>query len=83
MSHNNAYIVGDEVILQNPYVSKNITIKHNSNGLDILFGSEVQFKYSTTHTEIIFGDFTIKKSANGSELVFNKGTQTLMKISSS
>lgn len=76
----NAYITGNKVILQNPYGGQNITIKHHLDGYDILFGSEVEFKYSTTHKEVKFGGFTITLNSNEDEMVFTKDGNTLMAI---
>lgn len=79
----NAYIVGNNVILENPCVGQNITIRHKNKGYHILFGSEVQFELSTTHTEVKIGGFSLTKSHDGSEMVFRKGSNTLMTLSES
>lgn len=62
-------IQADEVIFKNRYTENNIILKHNSVGFDLVFGSEVKFKYNTVHESITIGDFEIKLSAGNSEIL--------------
>lgn len=74
-------IQADEVIFKNRYESKNITLKHNDTGFDLVFGSDVHFKYNTDVKTITIGDFEISlNESNSGILEISKNTVPLLRL---
>jgi len=71
-------IQADTVVFKNPYQDQNITLKHDVDGYNFIFGSDVEFRGDATHTAVKFGDYLITKEND--KLTFKKGNNILMTL---
>ena len=71
-------IQADTVVFKNPYQDQNITLKHDVDGYNFIFGSDVEFRGDASHTAVKFGDYSITKE-NG-KLTFKKDNNILMTL---
>lgn len=71
---------GDQIVFQCPYTHKNIILKHEKEGLSLVFESKVIFKKGFDYTEINIGNWKIQESDSGA-LNFIKNDKILMSLS--
>ena len=71
-------IQADTVVFKNPYQDQNITLKHDADGYNFIFSSDVEFRGDATHTAVKFGDYLITKEND--KLTFKKGNNILMTL---
>ena len=76
------YIIqADQVDFKNRYTAKDIILKHNLTGFDLVFGSEVKFKYNAIFQSVSLGQFEFILSTDGETLEIRKNDNILMRIS--
>ena len=76
-----SYVIkGDKVIFKNIHTDQDITLKHNSEGYDLIFNSECVFKMTARHKSLKLGQYTIELSNDSEGLEFKRNVQTLFKI---
>jgi len=73
-------ITGNTVIFRNPFGEQNIVLKHDKSNYDLIFNSKVRFKKGIDYTTIDLGNFTIKTSDDGDELVISKNDKILFSV---
>lgn len=71
-------IRGDIVIFENSYLNQNIVLKHDGDEFSLIFDSKIVFRKSTTHSEVLIGDYAVSQE-NGN-LLFKKNNVTLMTL---
>ena len=71
---------GDTITFQNPYTFKDIILKHDKEGMSLVFDSKVIFKQGFDYTEINIGNWKIRESDSG-DLNFMKNDNVLMRLS--
>lgn len=77
----NFLIAGNKVIFKNPFGQQDITLQHyDGQNYQLIFGSDVQFNTSSTHSEIRLGDYKILKDLENDSLIIKKDKQTLFEI---
>lgn len=77
----NFVISGNQVIFKNPFGQQDITLKHfDGQNYQLVFGSDVQFNTSSSHSEIRLGDYKILKDFKNDSLIIKKDTATLFEI---
>jgi hypothetical protein len=74
-------IQADQVDFKNRYVAKDIILKHSLTGFDLVFGSEVKFKYNAVFQSFSLGKFEVKLSTDGETLEIRKNDNILMRLS--
>tara|TARA_Y100001938_G_C7763537_1_gene269731 strand:- start:185 stop:436 length:252 start_codon:yes stop_codon:yes gene_type:complete len=77
----NFVIPGNQVIFKNPFGQQDITLKHfDGQNYQLIFGSDVQFNTSSTHSEIRLGDYKILKDLSADSIIVKKDNATLFEI---
>lgn len=73
-------IKGDKVIFKNQYTDKDIILKHDVSGYQLVFDSEIVFKLTSQHKSLKLGSYNIELSNDSEDLVVKKNDQILFKF---
>ena len=73
-------IKADTVIFKNQHTDKDIVLKHNTSGYELIFESECIFRHTTEHKSLKLGNYNIELSNDSEDLVVKKNDQILFKF---
>lgn len=74
------YITSDEIILTNPFSTKDIKISHKNKNFSVSFG-KVKFEETPEFSTIKVGDWEIEENDNN-QLIFKRNNNVLFMVDS-
>lgn len=77
-----SYIIkGDSVVFKNHHNNQDITLVHNDEGYDLIFGTTVVFSTTSTHETVKLGKFELTLSDDKDSLIVKRDGAVGFKIS--